>query len=167
VKYVRVNDRIFAKSLRLIGPEGEQLGVFTRELAIAKADEYDLDLVEIAPTAKPPVCRIMDFAKFRYEQEKREREAKKTQRQSALKEIRLRPRIDEHDYGTKLKHIKEFLDKGHKVRIRMMFKGREMAHKEIGNRLVDKLVQDIEKIGRVDRSPHMLGRTLVLTLGPR
>ena len=167
MKYVRVNERIFAKTVRLIGPEGEQLGVFPRELALKKAQEYDLDLVEVAPQAAPPVCRVADFAKFRYEQEKRERESKKHQKQAQLKEMRISPRIDIHDYDVKLKHIKEFLEKGHKVRVRMMFIGREMAHRDIGNRLIEKLVLDVDKMGKIDREPHMLGKTLILVLGPK
>ncbi|MDD5194533.1 MAG: translation initiation factor IF-3 [Candidatus Omnitrophica bacterium] len=167
MKYVRVNERIFAKTLRLIGPEGEQLGVFPRDLALKKAQEYELDLVEVAPQAQPPVCRITDFSKYRYEQEKREREARKHQKQAQLKEIRISPRIGMHDYEVKLKHIKEFLEKGHKVRVRMYFAGREMAHRDIGNRLIGKLIQDVDKIGRVDREAHMLGKALILVLGPK
>jgi translation initiation factor IF-3 len=167
VKYVRVNDRIFAKTLRVIGPEGEQLGIFPKELALKRADEADLDLVEVAPQAQPPVCRIMDFSKYRYEQEKREREVKKHQKQVQLKEIRVSPRIDIHDYEVKLKHVKEFLEKGHKVRIRMLFRGREMAHKDLGRRVIEKLVQDIDKIGKIDKEPIMLGKALIMILGPK
>lgn len=167
MKYVRVNERIFAKTLRLIGPEGEQLGIFPKELALKKADEADLDLVEVAPQAQPPVCRIMDFSKYRYEQEKREREVKKHQKQAQLKEIRVSPRIDVHDYEVKLKHVKEFLEKGHKVRIRMLFRGREMAHKDLGHRVIEKLIQDIDKIGKVDKEPIMLGKALIMVLGPK
>ena len=167
MKYVRVNERIFSKTVRLIGGDGAQLGIFPRELALKKAEEADLDLVEVAPQAKPPVCRIMDFAKYRYEQEKRERELKKHQKAAQLKEIRISPRIDNHDYEVKLKHVKEFLGKGYKVRIRMFFRGREIAHKDIGNRLIEKLVQDIEKVGKIDREAHMLGKTMILTLGPK
>ncbi|MFA5270764.1 MAG: translation initiation factor IF-3 [Candidatus Omnitrophota bacterium] len=167
MKYVRVNDRIFAKTLRVIGPEGEQLGIFPKELALKRADEADLDLVEVAPQAQPPVCRIMDFSKYRYEQEKREREVKKHQKQVQLKEIRVSPRIDIHDYEVKLKHVKEFLEKGHKVRIRMLFRGREMAHKDLGRRVIEKLVQDIDKIGKIDKEPIMLGKALIMILGPK
>jgi translation initiation factor IF-3 len=167
VKYVRVNEKIFAKTVRLIGDDGSQSGIFPRDLAMKKAEEADLDLVEVAPGAKPPVCRIMDFAKYRYEQEKRERELKKHQKHAQLKEIRISPRIDNHDYEVKLKHIREFLAKGNKVRVRMFFRGREIAHKDIGNRLIEKLIQDVEKTGKIDREPHMLGKTLVLTLGPK
>jgi translation initiation factor IF-3 len=167
VKYVRVNQRIFAAKVRLIGAEGEQLGIFPKELALRKADEADLDLVEVAPQAKPPVCRIMDFSKYKYEQEKREREVKRHQKQSQLKEIRISPRIGNHDYEVKLKHVKEFLEKKHKVRIRMFFRGREMAHKEIGRRVIERVVKDVEQFGKIDRDPHMLGKVLVMILGPK
>ncbi|MBN3040464.1 MAG: translation initiation factor IF-3 [Candidatus Omnitrophica bacterium] len=167
MKYVRVNERIFAKTVRVVGPEGEQLGVFPREIALKKAEEYDLDLVEVAPQANPSVCRIIDFSKYKYEQEKREKEIKKHQKQAQLKEVRMRPNIDNHDYEVKLKHIKEFLEKKHKVRIRMWYRGREIAHKDIGNKIIDKLLKDIENVGRVDREPHMLGKTLVLVLSPK
>jgi len=167
VKYVRVNEKIFAKTLRIIGSQGEQLGIFPKELALKKADEAGLDLVEVAPAANPPVCRIMDFSKYRYEQEKREREVKKHQRQAQLKEIRLSPRIDMHDYEIKLNHIKEFLGKKHKVRIRMFFRGREFAHRDLGNRVISRLIQDIDKIGKIDKEPIMLGKALIMVLGPK
>lgn len=167
MKYVRVNERIFAKTLRVIGPKGEQLGISSRDMALKKAEESDLDLVEVAPQAKPPVCRIIDFAKYKYEQEKREKEAKRHQKQSQLKEVRIRPRIDSHDYEVKLKHIRGFLEKRHKVRVKMWFKGREIAHKDIGNKVIDKLIKDIDKVGRVDREPHMMGKTLVFILSPK
>ncbi|RKY37123.1 MAG: translation initiation factor IF-3 [Candidatus Omnitrophota bacterium] len=166
-KGIRVNERIFAKTVRLIGPNGEQLGIFPRDLALRKAEEFELDLVEVAPQADPPVCRIMDFAKYKYEQEKKEREAKRHHRHAQLKEIRLSPRIDNHDYQIKLKHIQEFLEKGHKVRVRMFFRGREVAHQEIGRKLIDRLITDVEKLGKVEREPHLLGRVLVLVFGPK
>ena len=167
MKYVRVNEKIFAKTLRVIGPKGEQMGVFPREIALKKSGELDLDLVEVAPQANPPVCRIIDFAKYKYEQDKREREVKKHQKQAQIKEVRISPRIDNHDYEVKLKHIKEFLEKRHKVRIRMFFRGREISHKDIGNRIIDRLIKDVEKVGRIDREPHMLSKTMVLILSPK
>ncbi|MFA7677542.1 MAG: translation initiation factor IF-3 [Candidatus Omnitrophota bacterium] len=167
MKYVRVNQRILAKTLRVIGPEGEQLGVFPRDIGLKKAEEQGLDLVEVAPQANPPVCRIIDFSKYKYEQEKREKEVKKHQKQVQLKELRISPRIDEHDYEVKLKHAKEFLSKRHKVRVRMWFRGREIAHKEIGRRVIDKMIKDVQSVGRIDREPHMLGKTLVLILSPK
>jgi translation initiation factor IF-3 len=167
VKYVRVNERIFAKTLRLIGPEGEQLGVFPRDIALKKTEEFDLDLVEVAPQANPPVCRIIDFSKYKYEQDKREREARKHQKQTQLKEVRISPRIDKHDYEVKLKHIKEFLEKRHKVRVRLYFRGREIAYKDIAKKLIDKLIKDVDSVGRIDREPHMLGKALLLVLSPK
>ncbi len=167
MKYVRVNERILAKTVRVVGPDGQQLGVFPRDMALRKSEEFDLDLVEVAPQANPPVCRIIDFSKYKYEQDKREREIKKHQKQAQLKEVRLRPHIDDHDYEVKLKHMKEFLEKKHKVRIRMWFRGREIAHKDLGNKVIERLLKDVEKIGRIDREPHMLGKTLVLVLSPR
>jgi translation initiation factor IF-3 len=167
VRYIRVNEKIFAKTLRIIGPQGEQLGIFPKDLALKKAEEAELDLVEVAPAANPPVCRIMDFSKYRYEQEKREREAKKHQRQMQLKEIRISPRIDIHDYEIKLKHIKEFLEKKHKVRIRMFFRGREFAHRDLGKKVIERVVQDIDRIGKIDKEPIMLGKALIMVLGPK
>jgi translation initiation factor IF-3 len=167
VKYLRLNDRIIAKTLRLIGPEGEQLGIFTRDLALKKSREYELDLVEVAPDAVPPVCRVMDFTKYLYDMKKKDREAKKHQKQTQLKEVRLTPRIDEHDFETKLKHVKEFLNKKHKVRIRIVFRGRELAHKEFADRLLVKVLQETVNIGKIDRDAHMLGKSLLLILCPK
>lgn len=166
-KRVRVNMRILAEQVRLISPEGEQLGVVSRKDALDKARVYDLDLVEVAPEAKPPVCRIMDFTKYKYEQTKREKELKKHQKQSQLKEVRVTPRTEEHDYQVKLKKIKGFLKKRHKVRIRMWYKGREITHKEIGLRLVDNLIKDTEAIAQLDKSPEMRGKTMIFTLSPK
>ncbi|MCP4653063.1 MAG: translation initiation factor IF-3 [Candidatus Omnitrophica bacterium] len=167
MKYMRLNERIFAKTLRVIGSKGEQLGVFTREIALQKAREVDLDLVEVASQASPPVCRIMDFSKYLYDQKKKEREVKKIQKQTQLKEVRISPRIGNHDYEIKLKRIKEFLDKRHKVRIRMFFRGRENAHRDIGKKVIERLIVDVGKTGKIDRDPHMLGKTLVLILCPK
>lgn len=167
MKYLRLNDRIIAKTLRLIGPEGEQLGIFTRDLALKKSREYELDLVEVAPDAVPPVCRVMDFTKYLYDMKKKDREAKKHQKQTQLKEVRLTPRIDEHDFETKLKHVKEFLNKKHKVRIRIVFRGRELAHKEFADRLLVKVLQETVNIGKIDRDAHMLGKSLLLILCPK
>lgn len=167
MKFVRVNFKILAKTVRVIGPEGDQMGVFTLDLALKKAKELDLDLVEVASQATPPVCRITDFSKYKYEQKKREKEVKKHQKQFQLKEIRLSPRIDNHDYEIKIKHIKEFLEKRHKVRVRMFFRGREIAHKDMGDRIIARMIEDIDKVGRVDRDPHMLGKSIVMIVGPK
>ncbi len=164
---MRVNERIYARTIRLIGVEGEQLGIFTRDLALNKANEFGLDLVEIVPQSDPPVCRIMDFTKYKYEQEKKEKEAKKHQRHSQLKEVRITPRIDSHDYEVKLKHIEEFLKKGFKVKIRMFFKGREFYHQDLGREVIKKLVADTQNIGRIDKEPKMFGRSLVVIFAPK
>ncbi len=166
-KRVRVNMRILADQVRLVSPDGEQLGVVSRKEALDKTREYDLDLVEVAPTAKPPVCRIMDFTKYKYEQGKREKELKKHQKQSQLKEVRMTPRTEEHDYQVKLKKIKDFLKKRHKVRIRMWYKGREITHKEIGLRIVDNLIKDTEAFAQIDKPPQMRGKTMIFTLSPK
>ena len=136
-------------------------------MALKKADELGFDLVEIAPQANPPVCRIMDFTKYKYEQEKREKEAKKHQRHSQLKEIRITPRIESHDYAVKLKHIQDFLKKGFKVRIRMFFKGREFSHQDLGRAVIDRLVRDIQDVGRVDKEPKAIGRSIIAIFAPK
>ncbi|MCM8774235.1 MAG: translation initiation factor IF-3 [Candidatus Omnitrophica bacterium] len=157
-----------AKTVRVIGPNGEQLGIFPRENALRKAEEYDLDLVEVAPDANPPVCRVMDFAKFKYAQEKKEREAKKKQKQAQLKEIRLTPRIGAHDYDIKLEHIKEFLKKGHKVRVRLFLKGREFfSHMDLGKKVIDRLIADIEPVGKIERNAELLGKYIIIVFCPK
>jgi len=161
-----VNERIFAKQMRLIGPEGEQIGVVSREEAFRRAREAELDLVEVAPGIEPPVCRVMDFAKFRYDQEKKEREARKHQKGAQLKEVRFRPHIEEHDYQVKFKQVKAFLEKGHKVRLRLMFRGREMEHQEIGMKIIDRIVKEVEGTGKIDKPAQMLGRMFLLVLTP-
>jgi len=163
---LRVNERIFAKQMRLIGPEGEQLGVVSREEALRKAKEAELDLVEVAPGIVPPVCKIIDFAKYRYDQEKKEREARKHQKGAQLKEVRFRPHIEEHDYQVKLRQVQNFLEKGHKVRLRLQFRGREMEHQEIGRRLIERILKDTEKVGKIDKPQQMFGRMLLLVLTP-
>lgn len=152
--------------MRVIGPNGEQLGVISREVAVQKAREADLDLVEVAPTVAPPVCRIMDFAKFRYDQEKKEREARKHQKGAQLKEVRFRPHIEDHDYQVKLRQVKGFLEKGHKVRLRLMFRGREMEHQEIGMKIMERLLKDTADVGKIDKPAQMLGRMYLIVLMP-
>ena len=143
------------------------MGIVSLKEGLAKAQEYDLDLVEVAGQVSPPVCRIMDFSKYKYEQEKKEREAKKHRKGLRIKEIRLRPNIDQHDYQVKLKKAKEFLEKGDKVKVRMMFRGREMAHQERGQALIEKLTQDISGIGKIDKPAQMFGHYLVMVLSPK
>ena len=131
------------------------------------AGEKNLDLVEVAPTANPPVCRIMDFSKYKYDQEKKERLARKKQRVIHIKEIRLKPNIEEHDYQTKLRHLKRFLGRGDKAKVSLMFRGREMAHKEIGQKILDRFVVDIEKHGQVERAPKLEGRSISMVISPK
>ncbi|MDD5019685.1 MAG: translation initiation factor IF-3 [Candidatus Omnitrophica bacterium] len=166
-KYVRVNEKIRAPEIRVIGPNSEQLGVVSVKAGLDLAAKYELDLVEVAPQVKPPVCRIMDFSKYKYEQEKREREAKKHQKHFQLKEIRVKPNIEEHDYHIKLKHMLEFLKEGNKVKVTLMFRGREMAHKEIGRRVVDRFSVDAQEAGIVESGPTYEGRFITIVVAPK
>ena len=151
----------------MIGPNSEQLGVVSVKAGLDLAAKYELDLVEVAPQVKPPVCRIMDFSKYKYEQEKREREAKKHQKHFQLKEIRVKPNIEEHDYHIKLKHMLEFLKEGNKVKVTLMFRGREMAHKEIGRRVVDRFSVDAQEAGIVESGPTYEGRFITIVVAPK
>lgn len=166
-KFIRTNERIRVPYVRLIGPDGAQLGIVAIAKALEIAVQSDLDLVEVAATAAPPVCRIMDFSKFKYDQEKKEREAKKHQRQSRLKEIRLKPNIDEHDYQIKLKQVIGFLKKKDKVRISLFFRGRQMEHMDIGRKLLDKFVVDTHNDGIMEKDPILEGRIISLVVGPK
>ena len=163
----RVNDRIRAKEVRLIGPEGEQVGIVPIADALKRATEASLDLVEVAPQANPPVCRVMDYQKYLYAKEKQERENRQHQRQTQLKELRFRPQIDDHDYQTKLKSLVKFLKKGNKVKVTLVFRGREMAHQEFGRRLLDRLQVDVAEVALVERPPMQEGRFIFLTLTPK
>lgn len=151
----------------MIGPDGGQLGVVPVQRALELANQHELDLVEVAPAATPPVCRIIDFTKFKYDQEKKEREAKKHQKQSRLKEIRLKPNIDEHDYQTKLKQAITFLQKKDKVRINLFFRGRQMEHMDLGRKVLDKFMADTQSDGQVEKEPMLEGRVISLVLAPR
>jgi translation initiation factor IF-3 len=142
----------------VIGEHGDQLGVMSVQDGIKSAEEAGLDLVEIAPTANPPVCRIMDHSKFKYEQEKKEKEARKKQKIVHMKEIRMGPKIGEHDYQFKVNHLIEFLKKGDKVKVTMMFRGREMAHVDLGRKILEKLSSDISGVGEIEEPPRMEGR---------
>jgi len=152
--------------IRLVGIEGEALGVVSSEEGLKQAQEAGLDLVEIAPQASPPVCRIMDFGKFLYEQTKKEKEAKKKQRNIDLKEIKVRSKIDVHDYETKLRNAVRFLSRGDKVKVSMMFRGREMAHTDIGLTLVKRLVADLEEHGVVERNTGLEGNSITVVIAP-
>ncbi|HET9753510.1 MAG TPA: translation initiation factor IF-3 [Myxococcales bacterium] len=162
----RTNRRIRARELRVIGPEGEQLGVLPLEVALAKAVEFGLDLVEVSPMAKPPVCKIMDYGKFKYETKKKANEAKKKQTVVKLKEVKFRPKTEEHDYGFKTKAIREFLEEGNKARCTVMFRGREITHREIGQAILTRIAQDLKDIAVVEQSPRLEGRILFMILAP-
>ena len=166
-KYVRVNDRIRVAKVRVIGPQGEQLGIVPIQKALDMAEQYELDMVEVSPNSVPPVCRIMDYAKFKYEEEKKERQSKKRQHQAHLKEIRLKPNIEEHDYQVKLNRLIDFLKKKDKVKIGMFFRGREMAHQELGRKIMDRMVSESIQHGTVEKSPALEGRAISMIIGPK
>lgn len=162
----RINDRIRVPEVRLVGPEGEQIGIVGIEDALRLAAEADLDLVEVAPTARPPVCKIMDYGKFKYEAAQKAREARKNQVQTVIKEMKLRPKIDQHDYDTKKGHIERFLKQGDKVKVTIMFRGREQSRPELGYRLLQKLAEDIGELGQIESAPLQDGRNMVMVIGP-
>jgi len=152
--------------VRLVGPNGEQVGIVRIEDALRLAQEADLDLVEVAPTARPPVAKLMDFGKFKYESALKAREARKNQAHTVIKEMKLRPKIDQHDYETKKGHVVRFLKAGDKVKITIMFRGREQSRPELGFRLLQKLAQDVSELGFVESSPKQDGRNMIMVLGP-
>ncbi len=147
--------------MRLVGPDGTQIGIVSLEEALDKADEYGLDLVEVAPQANPPVCRIMDFGKFRYELSKKERDQRKKQHVIHVKEIRLRPKTEEHDLLHKIRHAREFLEDGNRLKVTIMFRGREMAYKEFGYRLMERVQEELADIAKLEKGPVEEGRNLV------
>jgi translation initiation factor IF-3 len=153
--------------VRLIGADGEQAGIVTVAEALRLADEAELDLVEIAPLAEPPVCRIMDFGKFKYAESKRQHEAKLKQKQVQVKEVKFRPGTDEGDYNIKLRNLIKFLEEGDKTKVTLRFRGREMAHQEFGMRLIERIKDDLEEYGTVEQFPKMEGRQMVMVLAPK
>ncbi len=163
---VRRNEQIRARDVRVIGAEGEQLGILNRNDAIAAAKELGLDLVEVAATADPPVCRIMDYGKFKYEAQKKKQEAKKRQTVIQIKEIKLRPKTDEHDYLTKLGHIRRFIENGDRCKVTIFFRGREIVHKDRGQAMLDRVVEDTKDIAKVEQEARAEGRTLHMMLVP-
>lgn len=163
---MRINREIRADRLRVVSEAGEQLGVMTLREALMKAEEAGLDLVEIAPTAKPPVAKIIDYGKFRYHQQKREKDSKKAQVQIKVKEIKLKPNIDTHDFQTKVKHARDFLVKGNKVRISIMFRGREMLHIDLGEKVVQQFCQELSDVSALEAPAKMMGRTITIVLVP-
>ncbi|MGI8838380.1 MAG: translation initiation factor IF-3 [Pyrinomonadaceae bacterium] len=163
----RINERIRVPQVRVIGDEGEQLGVMDIRDAIRAAREKGLDLVEVAATADPPVCRIIDFGKFQYEAKKKANEAKKKQVTITVKEVKFRPGTDDHDYSYRMKHAREWLEEGDKVKATIWFRGREMTHRELGARILERLEKDLIDVGEVEARPRMEGNQMFIILGPK
>lgn len=166
---MNINRAIRAREVRVIDDEGGQLGVLSLSEALAAAEERGLDLVEVSPTAVPPVCRIMDYGKFKYQQSKRSGEAKKKAARIEIKEVKMRPKTEDHDYQFKVKNARRFLEEGNKVKFTIMFRGREVTHPEFGSRLLEKVVEDLRDIGVVESQPAMAGRfmTMVMALAKK
>jgi len=165
-KDARMNEEITAPEVRLIGVEGEQIGVVSLAAAMALAEEKEIDLVEIAPTAVPPVCRLMDYGKFKYRESKKRHEAKLKQKQIQVKEVKFRPGTDEGDYQVKLRNLIRFLEEGDKTKITLRFRGREMSHQELGVKLLKRVEADLADYGQVEQFPKMEGRQMVMVLAP-
>ncbi|MCC3324854.1 translation initiation factor IF-3 [Gordonia bronchialis] len=162
----RINDRIRVPEVRLVGPNGEQVGIVRVENALRLAEEADLDLVEVAPDARPPVCKIMDYGKFKYEAAQKQRESRRNQQMTVIKEQKLRPKIDDHDYETKKGHVIRFLEAGSKVKVTIMFRGREQSRPELGYRLLQRLGNDVADYGFVETSAKQDGRNMTMVLAP-
>ena len=158
---------IRVSEVRVIGQEGDQLGILPTADALQMAEEQGLDLVEVAPNEKPPVCRIMDFGKYKYQQSKRLQQAKKKQKIILLKEIKLRPKTEEHDYNFKSQHVRRFLEDGHKAKVTIVFRGREMAHTELGRRILDRMAGELEDVSTIEQTPKQEGRNMAMVLSPR
>ena len=166
IKNLRVNERIIAREVRLVGEKGEQLGVMTLRQALETAKKDNLDLVEVAPTAAPPVCRLLDYGKYKYEQTKKERELRRSQRTSLLREVRLRPKIGDHDFEAKARSVRRLLDGGDKVKVTVRFRGREVTHPELGLKLLQRMTESMKEVASVDRQPSMLNKWLSIILSP-
>ena len=164
---MRINEEIRAREVRVITADGEQLGIMSGRAAQQLAVERHLDLVEIAPTAKPPVCKIMDYGKFRYEQQKREKEARKKQKTFDIKEVKLRPGIEDHDFNVKYKNAVRFLEDGDKVKVTIMFRGRELSHPELGQVLLNKMAEQLKEIAVVERVPKLEGKNMIMIVAPK
>jgi len=164
---VRANERIRVPQVRVIDAEGQQVGIMDTRDALALAREKGLDLVEVSPTARPPVCRVMDFGKYKYEESKKQRAAKRKQHSFQIKEVKLRPKIEGHDYDFKMAAARKFLDQHHKVKLTIMFRGREMAHPELGERLLKRVIADIGDSGIVEHTPRLEGRFLTTVVAPK
>ncbi|WP_425353563.1 translation initiation factor IF-3 [Roseovarius aestuariivivens] len=162
----RVNDRIRCPEIRLIGADGENVGVVSPEKGMELAEQAGLDLVEISPNATPPVCKVMDYGKFKYEQQKRESEARKKQKIVEVKEVKFRPNTDTHDYDVKMRNVMRFLEHGDKVKVTLRFRGREMAHQDLGRDLLQRVATDVEGVGKIENMPKMEGRQMIMIIGP-
>ncbi|MBA3249038.1 MAG: translation initiation factor IF-3 [Geodermatophilaceae bacterium] len=162
----RINDRIRVPEVRLVGPEGEQVGIVPIGEALRLAQDSDLDLVEVAPMARPPVAKLMDYGKFKYESAQKARESRRNQALTVIKEMKLRPKIDPHDYATKKGHVERFLKAGDKVKVTIMFRGREQSRPELGFRLLQRLAEDVSELGFVESSPKQDGRNMVMVMAP-
>jgi len=163
---LRINDRIRVPEVRLVGPNGEQVGIVRIDDALRLATESELDLVEVAPTARPPVCKLMDYGKYKYETAQKARESRRNQTNTVIKEMKLRPKIDAHDYATKKGHVVRFLRQGDKVKITIMFRGREQHRPELGFRLLQRLAEDVDELGFVESAPRQDGRNMIMVIGP-
>jgi len=160
----RRNKQIRAREVRVIDPDGEQLGIMSSDEALEHAERFDLDLVEVAPQARPPVCRIMDYGKFKYQQKKKSSDAKKKGAKVELKEIKLRPKTDEHDFMTKIKKARKFLEKNNRVKVTIMFRGREITHPEIARRMLERAAEELSDVSDIEQHPRMEGRNMTLML---
>jgi translation initiation factor IF-3 len=163
----RVNHQINVPNVRLVREDGSMVGVVTTREAISMATDAGLDLVEVSPNAEPPVCKILDLGKFKYEEQKRKNEARKKQKVIEVKEIKLRPGIDIHDYEVKMRSVHRFLEEGDKVKITMRFRGREMAHQELGVKVLDKVRADLDAVAKVESHPKMEGRQMIMVISPK
>ncbi|MBC8037069.1 MAG: translation initiation factor IF-3 [Rhizobiales bacterium] len=163
----RINHRIDAREVRLIGADGQNVGVVPIREAMMMAEEANLDLVEVSPDAKPPVAKILDYGKFKYQEQKKANEARKNQKVIEIKEIKMRPMIDDHDYDVKMRSIRRFFEEGDKVKLTLRFRGREMAHQELGQLLLDRVKKDTGEIAKVESEPRFEGRQIVMVLAPR
>lgn len=162
----RVNHEIEAREVRLVDERGAQVGIVSLREALMRAEDAGLDLVEVAPTARPPVCKILDYGKFKYEEQKKANAARKKQRITEIKEIKMRPSIDENDYGIKMRKVREFIDEGDKVKVTMRFRGREMAHQHLAMDLLNKVKEEMADVAKVEQMPKLEGRQMVMVMAP-
>ncbi|HOP35250.1 MAG TPA: translation initiation factor IF-3 [Syntrophales bacterium] len=162
-----MNDEIRAQSVRVIGPDGTQFGILSLGAALSEAEKASLDLVEVAPDSTPPVCRIMDYGKYRYQQSKKVHSAKKSQVIIQIKEIRLRPKTESHDFETKMKHARRFLEQNNKVKVNMLFRGREIVYADLGRKLMEQVRAQVEELGQVEQEPKLEGRHMTMVIAPK